>query len=143
MSNFSERLKELMFEREITSKQLGEKVGIDRSMIDTYLRGEMMPVFNNLINIADYFNCSTDFLLGLENNTYTEIFKKCPPFGERIKVVLKECDKTQYRVEQDCNISHSVFYYWKCGKTTPSSESLIKLAKYLGKTVDYIIGRSN
>mgnify|MGYP006990149611 CR=1 FL=1 len=31
------------------------------------------------ILLADFFNCSTDFLLGLEDENYSSYFEKCPP----------------------------------------------------------------
>lgn len=132
-----------MFEANVNAVKLGEAVGISGSAICDYLREETQPFYGNLIKLADYFNCTTDFLLGLEEENYTRAFKKCPPFGERIKTVLKECGKSQYRVEKDCNIPHSTFCFWKSGTTLPTVDSLIKLSNYLGRTVDYIIGRSN
>lgn len=132
-----------MFEKNFNSTVLSKTVGITQSTICSYLRGESLPYYDKLIILADYFGCSTDFLLGLENENYTQKFIKCPPFSERIKVVVKESGKSQYRIIKDCNIPSSTFDYWKKGKTTPSSVSLIKLANYLGRTVDYILGRSN
>ena len=141
MSNFSERLSELMFEKNLNAVSLGLAVGIEHSTISGYLRGEGMPTLATLIVLADYFQCSTDFLLGLEEN-YPQTYRECPPFSERIRVVLKAYGKSQYAVEKACKISHSVFGYWVAGKTQPSPINLMKIAAYLGCTVDYLIGRT-
>lgn len=130
-----------MFEKNLNAITLGSAVGIEHSTVSGYLRGEGMPNFENLIALADYFHCSTDFLLGTEE-FYDQTYIKCPLFSERIKAILKEFGKTQYEVEKACNISHSVFGYWKRGKTLPSPVNLMKIASYLGCTVDYLIGRT-
>ena len=141
MSNFAERLSYLMFEKNLNAVTLGRAIGLEHSAISCYLRGEGMPNLVSLIALANYFRCSTDFLLGIEED-YPQTYRECPPFNEHIRAVLKEFGKSQYAVEKACNISHSVFGYWKSGKTQPSPVNLIKIANYLGCTVDYLIGRT-
>ncbi len=120
-----------MFEKDLNAVALGSAIGLEHSAISCYLRDEGMPNLANLIALANFFGCSTDFLLGLEEN-YHQIYQECPPFHERIRVVLTEYGKSQYAVEKACNISHSVFCYWKSGKTQPSPINLMKVANYLG-----------
>ena len=63
LSNFSESLAELMSENGFTSQSLADGLAIERSTISRYLRDEKMPSFENLVALAQKFNCSTDYLL--------------------------------------------------------------------------------
>ena len=65
MSNLSENLKDLMEEAEINAPALAKATGIDSSTIFTFLRGDGLPYVDTLVTLADYFKCSTDYLLGL------------------------------------------------------------------------------
>ena len=49
-------------------KTLGECCGMSKDMIGKYERGEREPSVKNLIRLADFFNVSTDYLLGREKN---------------------------------------------------------------------------
>ncbi len=142
LSIFAERLSELMFEAELNASQLAEKIGYSHNTFYRYLRGCYLPTLEIIIALADFFHCSTDYLLGLEHENYTQNYKKCPPFSERFPNLLKECNISQYRLEKLTNISHSNMGYWKNGKQQPSVESIISIANVLGKTVDFVLGRN-
>ena len=57
-------LRKLRRKKNITMKQLGEMVGVSESAISQYENGKRQPDQPTLIKIADYFNVSTDYLLG-------------------------------------------------------------------------------
>lgn len=59
---------------------------------------------------------------------------------DRILDLIKQRNITEYRVAKDLGFSFSAFTLWKSGKNSPSTEALIKMAKYFGVTVDYLLG---
>lgn len=61
---FGQKLQKLRNDRELTQKQLSKILGIKRALLSNYERGATLPSVRNLVKIADYFNVSTDFLLG-------------------------------------------------------------------------------
>ena len=142
MKEFSESLAELMSENGFTNQSLADGLAIERSTISRYLRDEKMPSFENLVALAQKFNCSTDYLLGLTDKKYTQNFLPCPPFSKRLGELLDYFEISQYKLEKDTEIAHSVFGYWKTGKTLPSANNLIKIAKALNCTVDFVLGRT-
>ena len=75
MSEFSERLSGLIFEHGLNRKLLAKNVGINASCITHYLQDKRIPTVKSLILLAEYFNCSTDFLLGREEENKTLTFK--------------------------------------------------------------------
>lgn len=64
MSNFSTNLKALRAQKEMSQQELANSMGISKSALNMYERGERQPNFETLELIADYFNVSLDFLLG-------------------------------------------------------------------------------
>ena len=60
--HFSETLSELMFERgNMTAKTLAGQLHIAAPTLTRYLHAQRTPTVENLVRIADYFACSTDF----------------------------------------------------------------------------------
>jgi DNA-binding XRE family transcriptional regulator len=64
MFSFSEHLKAIRKSRNITQKQLAEAIGASERGIQNYEIGARKPTYDMLIALADYFNVSTDYLLG-------------------------------------------------------------------------------
>ncbi len=54
---------------------------------------------------------------------------------------LAETHTTQYAFIKRSRISWSVFYYWLTGKSLPSMDNLVRIAKTLDRSVDYLLGR--
>lgn len=142
LSNFVERLSELMFDAKLSAQELSKKIGCADGTIYRYLRDSRLPTLDITIKLADFFKCSTDFLLGLENENYSEIYEKAPPFKERFPILLKQCNISQYQLEKQTKIAHSAMVYWKNGSRQPTIESIIRIAKVLDRTVDFVLGRT-
>lgn len=85
LSKFSETLNELIFDNGLTAKSLAEALNAEPSTITRYLRSERVPSVESLVAIADYFKCSTDFLLGRTEENKVHTFKPCPPFNKQIE----------------------------------------------------------
>ena len=64
---FSDNLKALRYERHITQQQLADALGLSRSTIGMYEKGEREPDFETSEAIADYFNVRLDDLVGRKN----------------------------------------------------------------------------
>ncbi|PFB62835.1 helix-turn-helix domain-containing protein [Bacillus cereus] len=64
MKTFGNIIRDLRKQKGITQKELAQSLQLSESTIGMYERNERQPDYNTLIRIADYFNVSTDFLLG-------------------------------------------------------------------------------
>ncbi|WP_075721394.1 helix-turn-helix domain-containing protein [Roseburia sp. 499] len=64
---FGTRLENLLEERNISQKQLSKELHIAPSTLNGYLRRNREPDFTTLIDLATYFDVSTDYLLGITN----------------------------------------------------------------------------
>jgi transcriptional regulator with XRE-family HTH domain len=65
---FRERLRLLRIERGISQKKIAEGVGITEVGYRNYEAGRRKPTFAVFPAIADFFNVSTDYLLGRTDN---------------------------------------------------------------------------
>lgn len=141
MSKLSIRLKEYMDERGVDQSTLAVALNIERSNISEFLSGKHFPSFEAFVALLYYFNCSADYLLGLTDIHTEETLHEVPPFGERLRTLLKAGNISQARLIRELPISSAVPYKWISGKNFPSVESLMRLAEYLDCSVDYLIGR--
>ena len=66
--NFATRLKELRKSKKITQLTLALKLKTNQNTISRYESGEREPGINEIIAIADYFDVSVDYLLGVTDN---------------------------------------------------------------------------
>lgn len=65
---FHERLKYLRKNNNITQKTISNYLGIHINSYQKYEQGTREPNFDTLLNIADYFNVSIDYLFARTDN---------------------------------------------------------------------------
>ncbi len=61
---FNQRLVQLREENNLTQKKLAEIIHMNNRTINHYETGIREPDFDTLIMLADFFDVSTDYLLG-------------------------------------------------------------------------------
>lgn len=64
---FGERLLKLRLSRNLKQKDVAEKIGVSERSYCTYENGTRDPSTETVIKMADFFNVSTDYLLGVSN----------------------------------------------------------------------------
>lgn len=69
MADFARVLRALRTNRGLSQQALADKLGISKSAINMYERGEREPAFETLEIIADFFNIDMDYLLGRTDKT--------------------------------------------------------------------------
>ncbi|KXH90484.1 MULTISPECIES: helix-turn-helix transcriptional regulator [Bacillus] len=78
MKTFGNILRELRKEKKLTQRELAQTLKLSESTIGMYERNERQPDYATLNSIANYFEVTTDFLLGrtsiLKKNDSQEIF---------------------------------------------------------------------
>ena len=141
MSHFVERLKELVLEHNLRGYTLAQAIGVAPTSVSRFLLGKRMPNYNTFINILYLFNCSADYLLGLEEFHTSEPLHEVLPFGSQLRSLMKKQKITQQKIIEDLSLSSNAVYKWLSGKSLPSPDSLIRIAEYLDCSVDYLIGR--
>ncbi len=138
---FVEVLKDLMIEKEISIKELSAETGIKLGSIYFYFKNETLPDINCAIKLSEYFGCSINYLLGLDekkdfvpkitNKTFIKIYEE----------LLSQNNETNYKVCQKLDINRNSIYHWRKGKT-PKMVNLIEMAKYFDVSIDFLLGRA-
>ena len=64
---FGERLSQLRNEKNMKQEDLGKVFHLSKSTISTYERNEHQPDYNMLVDMAKYFNVTTDYILGVSD----------------------------------------------------------------------------
>ncbi len=136
----SERLTDLMNEKEISNNDLAKILGVTPYSVGRWKRGVKNMRLTQFIMIANYFNCSLDFLAGRSETVIDFIPKERPPFYEHLTHLLADKKITKYRINTETKIKSSHFVDWKNG-SEPQIYSLIELADYLNISLDYLVGR--
>ncbi len=68
MSDFSKRLKELREEHGFTRTHVAQSCGVSVQCISSLEMGERNPTGSTLNVLADFFDCSIDYLMGREDD---------------------------------------------------------------------------
>lgn len=68
---FRERLRGLRESKDLTQSALGEILNVSKQTISNYENGVSSPDQDSLSRLADYFNVSTDYLLGRTDDPRT------------------------------------------------------------------------
>ena len=63
-------------------------------------------------------------------------------FSERLKELRKQAHLTQVELASKLGIVQSSYADWERGKKKPTQENLVKIAKILNVSVDYLVGNS-
>ena len=70
MSTFGDRLKELRQKSNIKQTAIAEMLGVLPRAVRFYESGEREPNIESIKKLADFFNVSTDYLLGHSDNPH-------------------------------------------------------------------------
>lgn len=66
-NKFSKRLYELRKELNLSQNELAKKISVTQKAVDFWEKGINEPKASYIINLANLFDVSTDYLLGLED----------------------------------------------------------------------------
>ena len=76
------RMKDLRIDKDLLQKDIAEVLGISQTVYSRYERGFQSIPVEHLIALADYYNTSTDYILGrtkTKNLTQNEVARERQP----------------------------------------------------------------
>ena len=86
------RLKELRKAVGVSQARFAiELGGVSQAVIARYETGDIFPSYPVLIKIADYFNVSTDYLLGRTDNPAGKLYEQTETKKEKIDDFIEMC----------------------------------------------------
>ncbi|WLD28620.1 helix-turn-helix protein [Clostridioides difficile] len=161
---FQKRLKELRAEKNMTQEDVANKLNLTKSAYGYYEQGKTVPDAYMLSSLAEIFNVTTDYLLGMSSvknqiNTFV-VYKSIPHknlskneslisnFGERFKQLREERKLTQDELVTEFNkvyftsFNKSTISQYENNKRKPEINILENWADFFGISTDYLLGRS-
>ena len=84
MAEFAKIFKKLRLERELSQSRLADQLGISKSAVNMYERGDRRPDFETAEVIADFFNVDMNYLLG-----YSDKITPTPHPAPALKLLLR------------------------------------------------------
>ena len=139
MNEFQERLQDLLVENELSRLQLSKKIGISFETLNGYFNKGFYPELSVAIKIADYYDCSLQYLMGLTED-YQTSDKNNLSFIDTIKKLLSENNLSIEKFMKALNMSEANYYRWKNKNNNPAMQSLIAIAKFFDVSIDYLVG---
>lgn len=79
---FGNRLKKLRVDKDLNQEQLGELIGVTKATISNWENGKGYADGDTLIKLANYFEVTTDYLLGFNTDDINNI--------NALKIALRE-----------------------------------------------------
>ncbi len=139
--NFAIRLKDLIRDRQsISTDLLGKTIGVSGVSVRMWRLGKTLPNLDSAIKLADYFNCSLDYLFGRSLLELDFEIKQPLPFYDSFISVIKLHNVSWYKIHTTTNIANTNLGDWREGRN-PSIPTIITLANFLDCSIDYLIGR--
>lgn len=139
MAIFSERLNELLEDKNISPEQLSKAMGVSLPTVYEWKAGNQI-FYSNLLKLCQYLKCSIDFIAGRSEKELDFIAQTPPPFNIAIRAIMEKRNISTYRLRKDTRYDGSYFVRWDKG-AEPYLDTLIELADYFDCTIDVLVGR--
>ena len=127
----AERLTKILAANNMTHKALADLTGIGRATIGNYCEGTRTPDAFNLAKIAEAFNVSTDYLIGLSDSpnatcikTQVDVVNMLSEIAEKLKGIIlptiRDKGKNLYDYELSINFNgnYEIIDYFVTVNTT-------------------------
>lgn len=141
--NMKNRLKELREENGMKQSELGKLLNVQDAAISKYESGDIPLTGEKIIQLAEYFGVTTDYLLGLEGRDSMEIKEKSNEIvhriGQNIKNLRERKGMTQKELAAALGITRSALSTYEVGIREPNHATTIAIAKLFNVTLDELV----
>jgi len=143
MDSVLEKILNLIDERGVQQKIFASDIGLNQNSVTEWKTGRLKSYRRYIDKIADYFNVSTDYLLGREenisNSTTYDADGGSMNLSNRIKELCEKNEITFAELERTLTLANGALKKWE--KSSPSIDKVERVANYFGVSLDYLTGR--
>lgn len=140
--NLGNKLREIKEEKGLTQEELASLLHINRVQYNQYENNYFNIPIKHLIEIADFYQISIDFLFNNDfnhSNIYNSVNKELA--GTRLKEFRKEHKLTQKKLAEILNTTHSNIGFYEKGRNLIATPFLYQICHKYGVSADYLLGR--
>ncbi len=141
---YSERLKYLREEKELTQKDLSDLIQVHPATYSQFERESSIIPIKRLNEFANFFHVSLDYLFSFTNiRQYNHSNEKInlELSGTRLKEFRKEYKITQVNLSKFLNTTQSNFVGYEQGKFIIATPYLYMICKKYNISADYLLGK--
>jgi transcriptional regulator with XRE-family HTH domain len=142
--NYGEKLKELREYNNLSQSDVAKSIGISRSAYNQFEQQYDIIPIKRLNDVANFFNCSVDYILGLSNNKKYLNSKKDIDINiskERLRIFRKEHKLTQDKLAKILETTQSVVAGFERGRNFIATPFLYTICKKYNISADYLLGK--
>jgi transcriptional regulator with XRE-family HTH domain len=144
------RLKELREAQGISQSELARRLGIPQQTYNHYERGDRTLPYDVLIQLANFFCVTTDYLLEFQaNNEQKEsVTVKCKDLGGGgqcgwLKELREAMGISRSELARRLGMPRQTYNHYECGDRKLPYDVLMQLARFFCVSTDYLIGFSD
>ncbi|AQS55266.1 helix-turn-helix domain-containing protein [Novibacillus thermophilus] len=130
---FGKRLSELRKKRGLSQYELADRLGFSRGQIANYEQGQREPDYNTLQKFADFFDTTTDYLLGRTDDPSPNNSSKVTVAGQEIELTPE-----QYKVFQEMmkHPKFAIMFHDLATDTEKKVKQLIDTWEFIRKQIE-------
>ena len=139
------RLSDLRTDKDLKHKDIANILNIKKN---TYTQWEIgrndMPIIK-ANELANYYEVSLDYLLGISNVKYIEESKdiNLDIMCKRLRELRIEKHLTQEKLGKKVGFVQTTYTCYENGTSTPTTFKLLLFSKFYNVSFDYLVGKSN
>lgn len=130
---FSNNLKCLRNEKELSQEMLGSYIGVSKQEIYFLETKRREPSIENIINISEYFDVTIDDLLK------KDMYPIGSTLGKNLKFLRNGIGALGTEIGAIFGVNGSTYSKYENGLVEPKIEGLIAVSKFFGVTVDDLL----
>ena len=143
---YGEVIKDFRDRNKLKQKQVSNILGISNTLYCDYENENQIMPIKYLNELANYFNCSLDYIFGFKtsisyNNSEKLIDKNLS--GLRIKEFRKENKLTQAKLSESLNCSLGTIAGYEIGRYIIATPFLYTICKKYSISADYLLGKTD
>ena len=139
------RIADLRLDKDLKQKEVASKLNVLENNYSKWERGVTDIPLLKINELANFYNCSLDYLFGLSNKNIKTDKKEInlKLMSQRILSLRKEKNLTQEQVSEHIGFHQRTYAHYEDGSRIPTSFKVYYIAIYYNVSLDYIVGRSN
>lgn len=139
------RLEELRLDNDLKQKDIANKLNISGKNYSDWERGVTDIPLEKSNELANYYDCSLDYLFGLSNIKTINERKNInlELLSQRLLDTRKERSLTQTELSKDVGYHQRTYAHYENGSRIPTSFKVFYIALYYNISLDYLVGKSD
>ena len=93
MLALNENIKKLRVARGLNQVEFAKNLGVSKQCVSNWENDNVMPSIEMLVKIADFFNVTTDYVLGRNDKTYIDVSGLTDEQISHISLIVSDISK--------------------------------------------------